>query len=61
MIPHEAKISYAACDFIKKLIADPHERLGVNGIEEIKAHPFFMGVDWKRIRDKIAPFVPDVP
>ena len=36
------------------------ERLGINGVEEIKAHPFFAGVDWKRIRDKKAPNVPEV-
>jgi len=36
------------------------ERLGVNGAEEIKFHPFFAGVDWKRIRDKKAPYVPEL-
>jgi len=29
-------------------------------VEEIKAHPFFFGIDWKKIRDKKPPFVPDV-
>ena len=36
------------------------ERLGVNGVEEIKVHPFFAGVDWKRIRDKKAPNIPEL-
>ena len=40
-IPSEANLSLSATDLIKRLIADPNERLGVNGAEEIKAHPFF--------------------
>ena len=30
------------------------------GVEEIKAHPFFAGVDWKHIRVKKAPNVPQL-
>ena len=59
-IPHEAKMSHYATDLIRKLIADPCERLGVNGVEEIKAHPFFFGIEWNKVRDKRAPFIPDV-
>lgn len=36
------------------------ERLGCNGVEEIKAHPFFVGIDWKKIREKKSPNVPEV-
>lgn len=60
MIPHEAKLSHAAIDLIKKLINDPNERLGINGVEEIKIHPFFQGVDWKNIRNKKAAIMPEI-
>jgi len=36
------------------------KRLGYNGAEEIKKHPFFRGVNWKSIRKSKAPFIPDV-
>ena len=59
-IPHDAKLSPAAADLIRKMVSDSNERLGINGVEEIKAHPFFIGIDWKRIRDKPAPYIPEV-
>mgnify|MGYP006079270641 CR=1 FL=1 len=36
------------------------DRLGVNGVGEIKVHPFFIGINWKKIREKKAPNVPEV-
>jgi len=45
---------------IKRLVADPLDRLGIMGVEEIKAHPFFAGCDWKNIRNNIAPNVPQL-
>lgn len=59
-IPPEAKLSPSAIDLIRRLIADSNERLGINGVEEIKAHPFFFGIDWRRIREKKAPYQPEV-
>lgn len=41
---------------------DPLKRLGVNGPAEIKAHPFFAQIDWRRLMAKkyAAPFKPAV-
>ena len=49
-IPAEANLSTNAIDILNKLIADPEVRLGRNGAEEIKAHPFFEGFDWSDMR-----------
>jgi serine/threonine kinase 38 len=59
-IPPESNLSPAAIDLIRKLVTDANERLGVNGVEEIKAHPFFAGIDWKRIREKRSPYIPEL-
>lgn len=41
---------------------NPEKRLGVNGAAEIKAHPFFAQIDWRRLMAKkyAAPFKPAV-
>jgi len=39
-------------DFMFQLLRyDPQERLGsgVNGVQELKAHPFFSGTDWEMV------------
>ena len=41
-------------------MCDSSNRLGVNGVEEIKAHPFFRGIDWKNLRKYKSPFIPEV-
>lgn len=60
VIPPEANLSPAATDILRKLIADADVRLGRNGAEEIKKHPFFDGLDWSSIRGMRAPYVPQV-
>lgn len=41
------------------LIRDPERRLGsIAGAEDIKAHPFFKGINWALIRNSTPPFVP---
>ncbi|UKZ75952.1 hypothetical protein TrVFT333_003648 [Trichoderma virens FT-333] len=40
----------AARDLLTKLLdRNPSKRLGVNGSTEIKSHPFFHGIDWKKL------------
>ncbi|GJC78552.1 serine/threonine-protein kinase gad8 [Colletotrichum liriopes] len=40
----------AAKDLLTKLLnRDPKERLGANGSAEIKAHPFFHAIDWRKL------------
>lgn len=53
-------MSENAKDLITKLLAsDPHERLGANGMEEVKKHPFFDGLEWDKLFEvKVPPFVP---
>lgn len=47
-------------DLISKLVSSPDRRLGARGMGEIKAHPFFTGIDWKNLRKSKTPFVPEV-
>ena len=57
-----AHISDHAKDLIQRLLTkDENERLGSNlGAEDIKAHPWFAGVDWDGILNKRVkpPYIP---
>ena len=57
-IPSKINISEEAKDLIFKMISNSNNRLGKNGADEIKKHPFFNGVDWDNIRNSKPPFVP---
>lgn len=59
-IPPDANLSSEARSLIMKLVTSADKRLGLNGVEEIKKHPFFKGVDWENIRNVKAPFIPDI-
>ena len=60
-IPSNITVSPEAKDLMTKLISDSNTRLGRNGADEIKAHPFFKGVDWENIRKNTTPpFIPDL-
>ncbi|KAG0203066.1 Serine/threonine-protein kinase MRCK alpha [Mortierella sp. NVP41] len=43
-------ISPECKDLITRLLAKKENRLGKNGVEEIKAHAFFKGINWDNIR-----------
>src|SRR5690554_2363258 len=52
----EEGLSWEAHDLINKLLSrDPAHRPSP---AQLKAHPFFRGVDWENIRNQEAPFIP---
>lgn len=50
----EFNMSDEAWDLISKLVTNVDERLGGNGVQEIKDHPFFAGFDWVGIRQAVS-------
>ncbi|KAI3968575.1 hypothetical protein MKW92_033105 [Papaver armeniacum] len=58
--PEEAKLSPEAKDLISKLLCNVDQRLGTNGADEIKAHSWFKGVEWDRLYQMDAAFIPEV-
>jgi protein-serine/threonine kinase len=56
--PDDPRISDEARDLIQnRLLVDQKSRIGY---EEIIAHPWFKGVDWKNIRNSNPPWVPEL-
>ncbi|XP_062020797.1 uncharacterized protein LOC133737206 isoform X1 [Rosa rugosa] len=58
--PDEPKISDEARDLICHLLCDVETRLGTHGVEEIKAHPWFRGIEWDRLYEIEAAYKPTV-
>jgi serine/threonine protein kinase len=58
----EATISKDAKDLIRSFLTDQSERLGKNGVDEIKAHPFFKNESWTfdNIQTSVPPVIPDL-
>ncbi|KAI7754372.1 hypothetical protein M8C21_025604 [Ambrosia artemisiifolia] len=58
--PEEAKLSPEAKDLICKLLCNVEKRLGTKGAHEIKAHPWFKGIEWEKLYQMEAAFIPEV-
>ncbi|KAE8713425.1 Kinase family protein isoform 3 [Hibiscus syriacus] len=58
--PEEPKISAEAKDLICHLLCDVEIRLGTRGVEELKEHPWFKGVQWEKLYEIEAAYKPTV-
>lgn len=58
--PSNVKVSEEVKDLMISLINDVDKRLGYNGADEIKKHPWFKGVDWTNLKSMKPPFIPNV-
>ncbi|VFQ76849.1 unnamed protein product [Cuscuta campestris] len=58
--PDEVKLSPEANDLIRRLLCNVEQRLGTKGAHEIKAHPWFVGVEWDKLYQMKAAFIPEV-
>lgn len=52
-------ISPTCLDFLLSLITDAPGRLGMHGLAEIQAHPWFAGLDWTSLHYENAPYLPE--
>lgn len=60
--PLDPPVSREAVDFIRALLTERENRLGRNGTEDIRRHPFFRNNEWtwENIRVCVPPYVPTV-
>jgi len=61
-IPNDVEISKNARNLIFSFLTDRKDRLGKNGVSEIKKHKFFKNDQWtfETLRDAVAPVVPEL-
>ncbi|RUS29284.1 hypothetical protein BC938DRAFT_480837, partial [Jimgerdemannia flammicorona] len=56
---NDVEVSQEAHDFMERLMCtDPNRRLGANGADEVKNHPFFGGVNWDNLLTETPAFIP---
>ncbi|CAF2309459.1 unnamed protein product, partial [Brassica napus] len=55
--PDEARLSREAKDLVGKLLCNVNQRLGAS---QIKSHPWFEGVEWEKIYQMEAAYIPEV-
>jgi len=59
-IPHEACLTRETADLIHRLCCESSNRLGANGADEVKLHPYFAGVPFPTLRHHNAPYKPPI-
>jgi serine/threonine-protein kinase MRCK len=53
-------VSEEAKALLRNLICNNEQRLGKNGLEDFKLHPFFKDINWDNIRQSESPYTPEV-
>lgn len=48
--PSDTPISKNAKDLLEQLLCSADNRLGKNGLEDFRKHPFFSSIDWTNLR-----------
>ncbi|CAM4929239.1 unnamed protein product [Rotaria socialis] len=58
--PGDVDVSDDAKDLLQKLLCSADYRLGKNGLNDFKKHPFFTKFDWNNLRQIQPPYIPVV-
>ncbi|CAN6340855.1 unnamed protein product [Urochloa humidicola] len=58
--PDNSTLSLEAKDLICRLLCDVDHRIGSGGADQIKAHPWFQGIEWDKLYEMEAAFKPQV-